>query len=266
MTTDSYAHTRHVVSMSGVEKVFSTGTTALECLDLDIAAGEFVSLLGASGSGKSTVLRLIAALDTATAGDVSVFGTAPEQARRSGRIAYVFQDATLLPWATVHKNVALPLSLAGRPRKEINAAVDRALDVVGLADRRRDLPRHLSGGMRMRVSIARALTLDPGLLLMDEPFGALDEITRQDLQAEIKKIWQNTPGLTVVFVTHNVFEAAFLSTRITVLGSRPGRVVAEFDNPVGALPADQVRSDSEYTASVSRISAALENNSGRIAI
>lgn len=263
MTTGN-VRANHVVSMSGVEKTFSNGTTALERFDLDIAAGEFVSLLGASGSGKSTVLRLIASLDTATAGDLTVFGSAAEHARASGRLAYVFQDATLLPWATVRKNVSLPLRLARRSRKEINTAVNRALAIVGLSDRGGDLPRHLSGGMRMRVSIARALTLDPSLLLMDEPFGALDEITRQDLQSEIKSIWQDTPGLTVVFVTHNVFEAAFLSTRIAVLGSRPGRVVAEFDNPVGALPADQVRTDTEYTASVSRISAALENSTGRV--
>ncbi|MFD6517680.1 ABC transporter ATP-binding protein [Rhodococcus sp. NPDC060176] len=256
-------HPEPVVLLADVEKTFANGTTALNGVDLRISQGEFVSLLGASGSGKSTILRLIAALDDASAGEVHVFGTTPEQARRSGRLSYVFQDATLLPWASVRKNVGLPLSLAGRTRSEINAVVDHALELVGLADRDRDLPRHLSGGMRMRVSIARALTLDPSLLLLDEPFGALDEITRQDLQAEIKSIWQQTPGLTVVFVTHNVFEAAFLSTRVVALSSRPGRVVAEFENPAGSSNLGQIRGSAEYTEAVSRISAALERSTGK---
>ena len=256
--------TDDVVVLRDVEKSFANGTTAIGSVDLTVSAGEFVSLLGPSGCGKSTVLRLVAGLEQPSSGSVSVFGTDPRSARTAGGIAYVFQDATLLPWLSVWKNVALPLTLDKRPRAEIATAVENALAVVGLSDRSADLPRQLSGGMRMRVSIARALTLNPRLLLMDEPFGALDEITRQALQREVHNIWRSVPGMSVLFVTHNVFEAAFLSTRVVVLGARPGRVIADIENAPAGLPTDAAqpsRHSAAYADRVSRISAVLESGS-----
>ena len=209
-----------VVRLRGVEQRFSGGVTALAGLDLDVHAGEWLSLLGPSGCGKSTALRLIAGLASPTAGSV--------ERRLPGehQIGFVFQEPTLMPWASVEDNIALPLQILGAPRAEIRARVGELVERVGLAGFGRARPRELSGGMKMRVSIARALAAAPRLLLLDEPFAALDEITRSRLNDDLLALWQ-AQGLTVVYVTHSVWESVYLSSRIAVLSNRPGRVVGE---------------------------------------
>jgi NitT/TauT family transport system ATP-binding protein len=216
------SHDAPVVALRGVGKVFGTGTVALGSLDLAVRGGEFLSLLGPSGCGKSTALRIIAGLSEPSSGTVE--WPSGEQARRS--IGFVFQEPTLMPWTTVAGNVALPLSLAGTDREAIRQRVAEALARVGLADFATAYPRQLSGGMRMRVSIARALVTAPRLLLMDEPFAALDEITRFKLNDDLVSLWREH-GMTVVFVTHSVFESVYLSQRIVVMTGRPGRVSSE---------------------------------------
>jgi NitT/TauT family transport system ATP-binding protein len=206
-----------VVSLRGVGKQFSTGTLALDGLDLDVRDGEFVSLLGPSGCGKSTALRIIAGLSEPSRGSVTW------QRRDRGAIGFVFQDPTLMPWARVAANVRLPLDLAGVERAQSASRVEQALARVGLAGFGRHYPRQLSGGMKMRVSIARSLITDPDLLLMDEPFGALDEFTRNRLDADLVRLWWERK-LTTVFVTHSIYEAVFLSTRVAVMGAQPGRI------------------------------------------
>ena len=208
-----------IVRLTGVSKAFSNGTTALAGLDLTIGEGEFVSLLGPSGCGKSTVLRIIAGLAQPTAGRVDWPG------RAAGRpeIGFVFQEPTLMPWATAFQNVYLPLRLKGVSAAAARAEIMHALDLVGLAGFADSYPRELSGGMKMRVSIARALVTKPRILLMDEPFAALDEITRFRLNDDIMRLWE-AEGWTVVFVTHSVFESVFLSSRVVVMAARPGRV------------------------------------------
>lgn len=202
------------------------GLQALERVNLNIAPGEFVCLVGPSGCGKSSLLKLIAGLWQATSGQVRVAGVAPSQREARERLSFVFQDPTLMPWASVADNVALPLKLAGVPTRERAGQVDAALHQVGLQAFAQALPHELSGGMQMRVSIARGLITRPAFLLLDEPFGALDEITRQKLDDELLSIWAQG-GLTVVFVTHSLAEAAYLGTRACVMGSRPGRIVFE---------------------------------------
>lgn len=211
------------VSLHEVEQVYPNGTRALMPVSLDIRPGEFVSLLGPSGCGKSTLLKMIAGLLKPTAGRIQLSGQ---------QLSFVFQEATLMPWADVHANVRLPLDLAGVPRPQADGRVDEALQLVGLSAFARQRPRELSGGMQMRVSIARGLVTRPRLLLMDEPFGALDEITRNRLDADLLALWRQQ-GLTVVFVTHSITEAVFLSSRVIVMGARPGRVVEDYalDNP-----------------------------------
>lgn len=210
-----------LVRMEGVAKTFANGTVALADLTLAIESGSFTSILGPSGCGKSTALRLIAGLGEATSGTVRL---ASETARRD--IGFVFQEPTLMPWASAFDNVFLPLRLAGRSRSEARKDVDRALDLVGLAGFADAYPRELSGGMRMRASIARALVTKPRLLLMDEPFAALDEIARFKLNDDLLALWKRE-GWTVVFVTHSVFESVYLSNRILVMTPRPGRIAAE---------------------------------------
>ena len=207
-----------LVSVRGVSKVFDNGVQALAGVSLDVAAGEFLGILGPSGCGKSTLLRLVAGLASPTAGTIG---------RESGDIGFVFQEPTLMPWATALANVALPLKLRGMARGEREARAAAALDSVGLKGFERAFPRELSGGMKMRVSLARALVVEPRLLLMDEPFAALDEITRHRLNRDLLGLWQRS-GVTVVFVTHSVFESVFLAQRIVVMASRPGRVSADF--------------------------------------
>jgi NitT/TauT family transport system ATP-binding protein len=208
-----------------VRKTFANGTTALAGLDLDIRPGEFVSLLGPSGCGKSTALRILAGLIDPSSGRVEWPGSRAGVDHR-GEIGFVFQEPTLMPWASVADNVWLPLRLRGVARRNAQGAIDRCLDLVGLSGFHHAYPRELSGGMKMRVSIARALSLKPKLLLMDEPFAALDEITRFRLNDDLLHL-QRDFGCTVVFVTHSVYESVYLSTRIVVMAARPGRVVAE---------------------------------------
>jgi NitT/TauT family transport system ATP-binding protein len=208
-----------ILRLRGVGKRFA-GVEALAGLDLSVAAGELLSLLGPSGCGKSTALRLIAGLIEPTAGTV--------ERRLADRRApgFVFQEPTLLPWASVQRNVALPLRLLGLPRREIRRRTGEALERLGLGDFAGAYPRELSGGMQMRASIARALAPRPRLLLLDEPFAALDEVTRWKLNDDLLELWRDG-GLTVVFVTHGVHESAYLSTRIAVLSARPGRLLGE---------------------------------------
>jgi NitT/TauT family transport system ATP-binding protein len=211
------------VALRGVHKRFAGGVEALAGVTLEVGAGEFVALLGPSGCGKSTVLRLAAGLDAATAGTVA----SPALARRGDpATAFVFQDSTLMPWASVFDNVWLPLRLQGRSRAQAAASVRAMLAAVGLSEFERAYPAQLSGGMKMRASIARALVTQPGVLLMDEPFAALDDITRQRLHADLLSWWQRLRPATV-FVTHNIAEAVFLSQRVLVMAPRPGRIVAE---------------------------------------
>jgi len=206
------------ISVQGAAMTYLDGTEALLPVNLAIAQGEFVSLLGPSGCGKSTLLKMMAGLLVPSSGALAV---------GSGRLAFVFQSPTLMPWATVATNVRLPLDLAGTPRPEAQARVAGALALVGLDGFATHLPRALSGGMQMRASIARALVTQPDLLLMDEPFGALDEITRHKLDTDLLALW-HARGLTVVFVTHSIHEAVFLSTRVVMMAARPGSIVEEF--------------------------------------
>jgi len=211
------------VTVTGVSKQFKGGTTALQGIDLEIEQGEFVSLIGPSGCGKSTLLRVIGDLIEPSAGTVTVNGKAARQARRDHDYGIVFQDAVLYDWRTVAKNIALPLELAGWDRERRKERVDEMLDLVELRGFDEHYPWQLSGGMQQRVSIARALSFDPALLLMDEPFGALDEMTRERLNGELLRIWQASAS-TIVFVTHSIAEAVFLSTRVVVMSPRPGRI------------------------------------------
>ena len=211
------------VVLERVDKRFASGVQALAGVDLRVADGGFVALLGPSGCGKSTVLRLAAGLDAPSAGRVD----APAlRDPRAAATAFVFQEPTLMPWASVFDNVWLPLRLAGVPRAQADAPVRAVLAAVGLADFAHVHPQQLSGGMKMRASIARALVTQPRLLLMDEPFAALDEITRQKLNADLLD-WWGQRSLAVLFVTHSVYEAVFLSQRVVVMGARPGRVIAD---------------------------------------
>jgi NitT/TauT family transport system ATP-binding protein len=212
-----------VVEISGVTKEFKGGTVALQGIDLEIEQGEFVSLIGPSGCGKSTLLRIIGDLVEPTEGSVTVNGKPARQARRDHDYGIVFQDSVLYDWRTVAKNVALPLELAGWDRDRRSKRVDEMLDLVELRGFGDHHPWQLSGGMQQRVSIARALSFDPALLLMDEPFGALDEMTRERLNAELLRIWEASRS-TIVFVTHSIAEAVFLSTRVIVMSARPGRI------------------------------------------
>ncbi len=209
------------ITLSNVSKVYRNGTVALQDLNLTIGEGQFVSLLGPSGCGKSTVLRLIAGLGKMSSGSLYWGHSQTKQ-----RLAFVFQEAALMPWATVQDNVWLPLKLAGVPKRDAEKAVAETLQLVELQGFEHCYPRELSGGMKMRVSIARALVTKPELLLMDEPFGALDEMTRSKLNSDLLDLWQQKQW-TVVFVTHNIYEAVYLSNRVVVMAARPGRVVAD---------------------------------------
>ena len=229
MTIPESAPSAHapVVALRGVGKTFDTGVMALDGLDLLVKPGEFLTLLGPSGCGKSTALRIMAGLSEPSQGTVEwpQARDAAEAARARRRIGFVFQEPTLMPWATVEANVRLPLALQGSA-PDAPARVAAALQRVGLAAFPGAYPRELSGGMKMRASIARALVTEPDLLLMDEPFAALDEITRFRLNNDLLALWQ-TLGKTVVFVTHSVFESVFLSSRIIVMSPRPGRIFKE---------------------------------------
>jgi NitT/TauT family transport system ATP-binding protein len=244
------------VSLRGVTKVYDSGVVALGPVDLDVRKGEFVSLLGPSGCGKSTALRLIAGLSAATSGSVRV---AKSTARHS--IGFVFQEPTLMPWTSIRENVRLPLKLANVPREKADARAGEALAQVGLAEFVEAYPRELSGGMKMRVSLARALVTDPDILLMDEPFAALDEITRFKLNDDLLALWRGL-NKTVIFVTHSVFESVYLSQRVIVMTPRPGRLAAEFIiEPIGPRT-EQFRTSVEYAVHCREVSVALAQASG----
>jgi len=238
-----------IASLRGVERGFANGVKALGPVDLDIREREFVSLLGPSGCGKSTALRVIVGLLQPSAGTISWPRNAP-------RIGFVFQDPTLMPWASARDNVRLPLDLNRVPRAEGDARAEAALARVGLTGFGAAIPRELSGGMRMRVSIARALVARPELLLMDEPFAALDEMTRQELNDDLLRLWHDD-GLTVVFVTHSVAESTYLSTRTLVLTPRPGQVAAEIAMSRLPAPDPSYRFTPAFAADAARVSAAL---------
>ena len=243
-----------LVALRGVDKRFSSGTQALSGFDLAVREGEFVALLGPSGCGKSTALRIIAGLSEPTAGAVEWPSQAP--ADKESRTGFVFQEPTLMPWTNVFNNVLLPLKLKGLDAGQARSRIVAALERVGLKDFGRAYPRELSGGMRMRVSIARALVTAPALLLMDEPFAALDEITRFKLNNDLLQVWQALKT-TVVFVTHSVFESVYLSSRIVVMTPRPGRVFTELAIEA-PYPRDQnFRTSAEYGALCRRTSDAL---------
>ena len=240
------ANTRPLVRIRDLSKVFANGTTALAHVDLDLAAGEFVSLLGPSGCGKSTLLRIIAGLGTPSSGALDW----PQAAYDAGgqpqpELGFVFQEPTLMPWANVLKNVMLPLTLAGVKRAEAEARAAEMLALVGLSGFESNYPRELSGGMKMRVSIARGLVTRPKILLMDEPFAALDEITRHKLNDDLLRLWWEQ-RFTAVFVTHSVFESVYLSGRIVVMAARPGRVVADLPNPAPYPRDDLFRTSADY--------------------
>ena len=245
----SMAASQPVVEIAGVDKVFESATggrtVALEGIDLSIAPGEFVSLIGPSGCGKSTLLRLIGDLIAPTAGTVRVNGKPARDARLGREYGIVFQAPVLFDWRTVHANVALPLEVKGMSRAERDDRVRATLDLVELADFAKHHPYQLSGGMQQRVSIARALALQPSILLMDEPFGALDEMTRERMNSEVQRIWQQT-GTTVVFVTHSIPEAVFLSSHVVVMSPRPGRIAGIIDIDLARPRNDDTRETSRY--------------------
>ncbi|WP_199614154.1 ABC transporter ATP-binding protein [Paenibacillus alkalitolerans] len=252
-------YTRPLVRMHGLDKIYPDGTVAVKNVDLDIAEGEFLCFVGPSGCGKSTIFKMIAGLAEPTRGKLEILGTTPKEARKHNDLAFVFQEHTLLPWCSVQDNVALPLALRGVSKKERRHEAERVLELVRLKDYMKSLPRQLSGGMKMRASIARALISRPKLLLMDEPFGALDEITRQSLQDELLNIWRREKQMTVLFITHNVFEAVFLSTRVAVMTPRPGKISATVDIPAPFPRTDAFRTASEFSERVRRVSEALKH-------
>src|SRR5580704_8525010 len=254
MSPTSIKSSAPLVALRGVEKIFPSGTVALKGFDLEVREGEFLSLLGPSGCGKSTALRIIAGLTEPAQGAVE--WATPRVVEKGSRIGFVFQEPTLMPWTTVFDNVRLPLKLAGVPADRAATRVNAALERVGLQKFAGAYPRELSGGMRMRVSIARALVTEPALLLMDEPFAALDEITRFKLNDDLLAMWQ-AMRTTVVFVTHSVFESVYLSSRIAVMAARPGRIVTELE-VAAPYPRDgNFRTSAEYAAFCRRTSEAL---------
>lgn len=243
------------VSLRGVTKAYDNGVMALGPLDLAVRKGEFISLLGPSGCGKSTALRLIAGLSAASSGTVRM-------SRRDGPpqpghgIGFVFQEPTLMPWTSVRENVRLPLKLGGIAKAEGRARTDAALASVGLADFAEAFPRELSGGMKMRVSLARALVTNPDILLMDEPFAALDEITRFRLNSDLLALWRSL-GKTVIFVTHSVFESVYLSQRVVVMTARPGRIQADIRIETVEPRGEEFRTSAAYSDYCRKVSAAL---------
>lgn len=239
------------IRLDALSHQFGTGARVLESIDLDFAAGSFTAILGPSGCGKSTLLRLIAGLAWPTAGHVEV-------ACRPDELAYVFQDAHLLPWRNVLQNVALPLELRGRRRSERSDAARKAIELVGLSAAAELYPAQLSGGMRMRASLARAMVARPRLLLLDEPFAALDEITRQRLDEELRRLWL-AEHMTVIFVTHSTSEAVFLAERAIVLSPRPGRLAADLPVDLSENRTAQLRTEPVFAQIARDLYAALES-------
>src|SRR5215469_262760 len=248
----STGHHALIVSIDRLSMTYRGGVPALAGVNLNVAEGEFISLVGPSGCGKSTLLRIVAGLVQPTGGRVLVAGAAPREARRQVRVSFVFQDATLLPWRSAERNVALPLEIAHAPAPDRARRVRSTLEMVGLADFARRRPRELSGGMRMRVSLARALVTDPQIIFLDEPFGALDDITRQTLNEELLELWRKR-SWTALFVTHNLAEAAFLSTRIVILSPRPGTIVADVPVPFAGARRPDLRAEPDFARFVGEI-------------
>ncbi|NJR64487.1 MAG: ABC transporter ATP-binding protein [Leptolyngbyaceae cyanobacterium CRU_2_3] len=243
--------THAAVTLTDVSKIYANGTIALQNLNLSVRQGEFVSLLGPSGCGKSTVLRLLAGLGQMNSGQIEWSGGQNQQ-----KLAFVFQEAALMPWATVQENVYLPLKLAGISPRAAASTIAETLELVDLQGCERSYPRELSGGMKMRVSIARALVTHPELLLMDEPFGALDEMTRSRLNSDLLHLWSQKHW-TVVFVTHNIYEAVYLSSRVVVMAARPGRVVAEVPIEAAYPRTEEFRTSPLFNTYCRQISQAL---------
>ena len=253
-----------VIRTRGLNLVFQTADApvhALKDIDLSVNRGEFVSFIGPSGCGKTTLLRVIADLEQPTSGSISVNGMTPDEARRARAYGYVFQAAALYPWRTIEKNIALPLEIMGYASAERRKRVEAGLDLVGLTGFGRKYPWQLSGGMQQRASIARALAFDPDLLLMDEPFGALDEIVRDHLNEELLKLWAKT-SKTIVFVTHSIPEAVFLSTRIVVMSPRPGRIHEVIDCDLGADRPLEIRETPEFLKIAHRVREGLRAGHG----
>jgi NitT/TauT family transport system ATP-binding protein len=239
------------IDIRGACKTYPNGIRALEPIDLTVREGEFVTIVGPSGCGKSTLLRLIAGLTAPTDGDIAL-----SKEFSPPRLAYVFQSPTLMPWTSVQANVRLPLDLSGTTRTEADDRTRHALDLVGLRDFATSFPRELSGGMQMRASIARALVTGPRLLLMDEPFGALDEITRNRLDREFSEL-SARENLTVLFVTHSIYEAVFLSSRVLVMSPRPGRIHAEVGIDAPRARTESFRSTTAFSSHSAQLSEML---------
>lgn len=246
-----------LIELSGVAKTYGSGTLALTGVDAKIERGSFVSLVGPSGCGKSTLLRMIAGLIEPSAGAIAWPAAGGERPRDIG---FVFQDATLMPWARVIDNIYLPLKLKGIAKKDAEPRIMEALARVGLSDFAQSFPRELSGGMKMRVSIARALVTEPPVLLMDEPFAALDEFTREKLDDDLLELWASQKW-TVIFVTHSVYESVYLSERVLVMGARPGRILQDIAIEAPSPRGRAFRESAAFVGQCTKISAALRESS-----
>lgn len=258
------ANEAFVIEASGLGLTFATNdgpVHALSDVNLTIEKGEFVSFIGPSGCGKTTFLRVVADLETPTAGTVAVNGKSPGDARRDRGYGYVFQAAGLLPWRTIERNVALPLEIMGYKSRDVAERVARTLDLVNLTGFEKKYPWQLSGGMQQRASIARALAFDADLLLMDEPFGALDEIVRDHLNEQLLELWKRT-NKTICFVTHSIPEAVFLSTKIVVMSPRPGRVSDVIESSLPAERPLNIRESSEFLSIAARVREGLRAGHG----
>ncbi|MQB39415.1 ABC transporter ATP-binding protein [Agrobacterium tumefaciens] len=253
-----------VVSARKLGLTFETGdgpVHALSDVDLDVGKGDFVSFIGPSGCGKTTFLRVIADLEKHTSGEITVNGTTPKNARKDRSYGYVFQAAALYPWRSIEKNIALPLEIMGYSKAEQRERIDRTLDLVNLNGFGKKYPWQLSGGMQQRASIARALAFDADLLLMDEPFGALDEIVRDHLNEQLLKLWDRT-GKTICFVTHSIPEAVYLSTKIVVMSPRPGRVTDVIESTLPRERPLEIRETPEFLAIAHRVREGLKAGHG----
>ncbi|HXI79983.1 MAG TPA: ABC transporter ATP-binding protein [Verrucomicrobiae bacterium] len=267
MTTPTPAIDQPIVRIAAVDKQFSGGdrlvTKALEGIDLEIRKGEFVSLIGPSGCGKSTLLRIVGDLTSPTRGTVTVNGKPADRARRDRDYGIVFQAPVLFDWRTVEDNVKLPLEMLGYDAARRTSRAREMLELMELGDFLRHHPYQLSGGMQQRVAIARALAIEPAILLMDEPFGALDEMTRERMNSEVLRIWQQT-GTTVLFVTHSIPEAVFLSSRVVVMSARPGRITKVIDVDLPRPRTEQTRETRRYFEVVTEVREALRAGGGAV--
>ncbi len=253
-----------VIAIENLSLVFETGdgpVHALSDIDLDIQRGEFISFIGPSGCGKTTLLRVIADLEQATAGSITVNGVSPHEARMARAYGYVFQAASLYPWRTIAKNVALPLEIMGLDKATLQRRVQENMELVNLSGFEKKYPWQLSGGMQQRASIARALAVEPDLMLMDEPFGALDEIVRDHLNEQLLQLWDKT-NKTIVFVTHSIPEAVYLSTRIVVMSPRPGRIFDIIESDLPRQRSLEIRETPEFQHLANRVRDGLRAGHG----